>query len=364
MKNSKGQRFFGMHFYPGVAEYAEEGRDPYRVFLNEDTIRKMGPTFEGRPVYVMHVDGVEEKLDELRKEVDGWVVRSFYNEADGKHWCEFIAVSEKALRAIKSGMRLSNCYVPKSFAKGGLWNGVSYAKEITGGEYEHLAIVPNPRYEESVILTPDEFKKYNADKAVDLKRFSNTIGKGDEMKVKLFKRKEEKIENDLDDMLVQLPKSKREVSLTALVNEADEAEGLKGKPRVVNASDMVEVDGEEMTVEALIEEVTEFRNAKKCNKEDEEKEKKENEDDMDDEMMNEDDKEDKKENEEDEAKEEKEDKKKNKKKKNSSEETEEEKTARLDKADRLKNAHMKPATEDVVFDSSDRQLARGKERYG
>src|SRR5690348_6764085 len=141
--NSKGQRFFGMHFYPGVAEYQEPDKEPYRVFLNEETIRRMDPTFEGRPVYVMHVDGVEQSLDKLRGEVDGWVVRSFYNAADGKHWCEFIVVSEKGLRAIKQGMRLSNAYMPTKSAAGGLWNGVSYAKEIVDGEYEHLAIVPN-----------------------------------------------------------------------------------------------------------------------------------------------------------------------------------------------------------------------------
>lgn len=222
LKNAKGKIFYGMHFYPGVAEYQEPNKDSYRVFLNEDTIRSMDPTFAGRPVFVMHVDQVEKSLDVLRGEADGWVVESFYNQADGKHWVKFIAVSEKAETAIRNGMRLSNCYLPKSFAQGGLWNGVAYAKEITGGEYEHLAIVPNPRYEESVIMSPEEFKKYNEDKFVELKRLSNdNQGKDSGMKLNFFKKA--KVDNsvDIETLSVVLPNSGREVTISQLVAMAD-----------------------------------------------------------------------------------------------------------------------------------------------
>lgn len=218
----KGEIFYGLHFYPGVAEYQEPGADPYRVFLNEDTLRTMDASFAGRPVFVQHVDGVDSNVDKLRTEADGWVVKSFYNEADGKHWAQFIVCSEHGLKAIRNGMRLSNCYIPKSFASGGLWNGVSYAKEITGGEYEHLAIVPNPRYEESVILTPEEFKKYNEDKAIELKRLSNE--RKEQGMIKFFKKA--KVENsvDLESMSVVLPKTGKEMTITQLVNAMDEHE--------------------------------------------------------------------------------------------------------------------------------------------
>lgn len=250
IKNSKGQRFFGLHFYPGVAEYQEPGREPYRVFLNEDTLRKMDASFEGRPVYVSHVDGVEQDLNELRKEADGWVVKSFYNEADGKHWAEFMIVSDQGLKAIGRGMRLSNCYVPKVFSDGGLWNGVAYQREITAGEYEHLAIVPNPRYEESVILTPDEFKTYNEEKVLELKRLSNQGEKG--MPFSFFKKA--KVENtlDLESMCVVLPKSKREISVTQLVNEMDEMEQKKKEPQMANGEHMVEHMGKKMTVNDMM----------------------------------------------------------------------------------------------------------------
>lgn len=240
-KNSQGRIFYGMHFYPGVAEYQNDNGEAYRVFLNENTLRAMDPTFAGRPIYVEHVDEVEEDLDELRKEVDGWVIESFYNKADGKHWVKFIAVSERSLRAIKNGFRLSNAYVPKRFGNGGLWNGVEYAKEITEGEFEHLAIVGSPRYEESVIMTPEEFKRYNADQVGELDRLANSNDKENEgekqMGLKLFKRA--KVENalDIEGIIVVLPKSGKEVAITQLVNEADDMEDKKKKNEVMAGMD-------------------------------------------------------------------------------------------------------------------------------
>lgn len=219
IKNSKGQIYYGMHFYPGVAEYQEPAKEPYRIFINENTIREMGPTFAGRPVFVQHVEDVTDDLNELRSEADGWVVESFFNQADGKHWVKFIVVSERGERAIKQGMRLSNCYAPKGFGQGGMWNGVTYAKEITNGEYEHLAIVPNPRYEESVIMNPEKFKQYNESQSIDLKRLANDNGKEPSMKLQLFKKA--KVDNDLSEMSVLLPKSGREISITQLVADAD-----------------------------------------------------------------------------------------------------------------------------------------------
>lgn len=252
IKNAKGKIFYGLHFYSGVAQYSENGKEPYRVFLNEDTLRAMDPTFAGRPVFVLHVDGVEQDIDLLRSEADGWVIESFYNAHDGKHWCKFIVCSERGEKAVAQGMKLSNCYLPTKFGKGGLWNGVPYNKEVEGGEYEHLAIVPNPRYEESIILNPDEFKAYNEEKKLELSKIAN---QGEPMKFKFFKRA--KIENsvDLEDTMVELPKSKREVTLTTLINEMDEHESKKpkeGEVPMANEEHHVELgEGKKMSVKEL-----------------------------------------------------------------------------------------------------------------
>lgn len=255
MKNSKGTIFYGMHFYPGVAEYRPSGKEPFRVYLNEQTIRKMDPTFAGRPVFVGHVDEVNEDVDALKAEADGWVIESFFNAADGKHWSKFIVVSEKAEEAIKKGWRLSNCYVQKGPTGGpGYWNGVEYEKEIKDGEYHHLAIVPDPRYEESVILTPEQFKEYNERLKQDLVRLANDKSPKEPkaMKFKLFKR--EKVENslNLEEMLVVLPKSKREISIANALEEFDALVEKKDEPQMANGDHLVEYGGAKMTLNELL----------------------------------------------------------------------------------------------------------------
>lgn len=216
--------YFGLHMVEGVAEYAEH--DNRRIYINENTIKNMDPSFKGKPVYVNHVDGVD--LKNLQTEADGYVIRSFFNEADGKHWCEFIVVSDAGHQAIKNGWKLSNAYLPVETSSGGECHGVQYDEEVTRGEYEHLAIVQDPRYQESDILTPAQFKVYNENKKAELLRLTNSK-KGKLMALKLFKRA--KIENaaalDLENTMVELPKTKREVSISTLVNEADEKEEKK-----------------------------------------------------------------------------------------------------------------------------------------
>jgi hypothetical protein len=248
MKNARGKVYYGLHFYPGVAEY-REGDSSYRVFLNEDTLRLMDPTFAARPVYVYHVDEVEQDVNKLRNEADGWVIESFFNPADGKHWVKFLAITDRANEAISQGWRLSNCYMPRTFGPKGIWNGVSYQKQIMTGEYEHLAIVPDPRYEESVILNPDEFKAYNEGKQAELKKLANNKEQKP-MKLSFFKRA--KVENsmDLESMSVTLS-SGRTVELMKLINDADAADAA-GKDQMANGDHCVDVDGVKMKVNELV----------------------------------------------------------------------------------------------------------------
>lgn len=248
--SQKPKVYFGMHFCPGVAEYAgNEGS--FRIFLNEDTIRKMNPTFKGCPVYVQHVDEVD--LQKLQEQADGYVIRSFFNEADGKTWCEFIVVSDEAHSAIKNGWKLSNAYLPKSFAPGGEWNGVSYDKQVMDAEFEHLAIVPNPRYAESIILDADEFRAYNEKKVNELSKLKNSR----EVKKNMFSifKKTEVKDADLETMTIKLPKSGRELTIAQLVNEADAAKEVKKEVEKVE-SEAVE-EKEEAKEEASLKKILE-----------------------------------------------------------------------------------------------------------
>lgn len=381
---AKGNIYYGIHFYPGVAEYQEPDKEPYRVFLNENTLRRMDPTFAGRPVFVEHVDGVDDDIDELKKEADGWVIESFFNSADGKHWVKFIIVSDRGERAIKNGFRLSNCYEPQDFAQGGLWNGVTYAREVTDGEYEHLAVVKHPRYEESVIMTPEEFKKYNSDKEIELKRLSNEgKGKGT-MKLKIFKKA--KVENtlDLEEMSVVLPKSGKEITILKLVNDADEQADKKDmNAGMADPAHKVKMyDGSYCNVGELVEKHKALHDeleAIKAKKEDAVEHESELSEDKaavdvegDDKSKNDeadagdDDKKENDESDEDAKKKalalaEHEDKEiEAAKKKNAADDK---KKLAKEKADRLRNAHLTPP-ETVVLDLSEDKVARGQARYG
>ena len=358
IKNSKGNIYYGMHFYPGVAEYQEAEKQPYRIFINESTIRNMGPSFAGRPIFVEHVDDVEESIDELKKEADGWVVESFYNEADGKHWVKFIVCSERGERAIKRGFRLSNAYIPQLGGQGGVWNGVSYQKEVTGGEYEHLAIVNNPRYDESVIMTPEEFKAYCEQQTEELKRLANSKKEKPAMKLKFWNRKPAENAADLEGLSVTLPKSGKEMTIVQLVNAADEVEAKKG---MANADDKVKVGDKEMTVGELVKcyEKAENDLAQMAKNEDEDEVENEDEESVD--------------NDEDEAAKKKalelaehEEKEILEKKKQNSKKTKtaEEKAKAKKNFDALKNAHKNSSTPAISVDLSVDKLARGQQRYG
>lgn len=339
IKNAKQfpRRYYGLHMVEGVAEYSD-GSEPYRILINEATIKNMDPSFSGKPVYVKHVEEVD--LEKLGEEMDGLVVRSFFNQADGKHWVEFMVTTDKGHDAIAKGFKLSNAYVPSNFGSGGKWHNVDYAKEVLGGEYDHLAIVPNPRYEESIILTPEEFKAYNSNKEQELRTLANS-----KEKVSMFKFfKKTKVEDgsDIAGTTVVL-KSGRELTIEQLVNEAEAKEDKKDekkenmeppkeepKPEVkpeksyANGDHFVKVGEKEMSVNEL---VNAYQSAMKND---------ESSEDSEDGMENEDD--------------EKKDKEKEKKEN--------------DNFDSIQNADKAAPSEEEVLEIQQDRLARGKARYG
>lgn len=340
--------YYGLHMVEGVAEYRNptvNNGEPYRLFINEETIKSMDKTFQGRPVYVGHVDDVD--FSNIQMEADGYVIESFFNKPDGKHWCRFIVVSERGHEAIKKGWKLSNAYAIKQSVGGGKWHGVEYLKEVKEAEYEHLAIVQNPRYEESRVLTPEEFKAYNLEKEAELLKIANSKdkeikkNKGEGM-LNFFKR--EKVENsaDLESMMVLLPKSKKEMLLTSVINELDKL--------YANGDHMVKVGEEEMKLNELVEKYQQMCDQAKKNEIKEEK-KPENEEEKDEKKPENEDEEKKPENEDEEE---------------MDNEDEEEKAEKAQNSFKdLKDAEKKAVKNGFsTIELSSDKLARGRARYG
>lgn len=224
--------YYGLHFVTGVAQYDS---DSDRVYVGEETAKQLDSTFAGKPLYVTHKT---VNIERLQEEADGYVVESFYNPHDGKHWAKFVAVSDAAHEAIANGWRLSNAYSIKKSTGGGLCHNVAYQEEVLEGVYNHLAIVQNPRYEESVIMTPEEFKEYNKGKENELKLLANSkdnlATKGINFMFKLFQKKEIENAKELSDTVVLL-KNGSEITVEKLIdmanrkNEGDEEEAKKKK---------------------------------------------------------------------------------------------------------------------------------------
>lgn len=328
---------------PGVAEYREPGAEPERIFLNEQVIKNMDPTFEGRPMYVGHVDKVS--LPNLESEMAGVVVRSFYNKSDGKHWAEFMITSDAGHDAIRKGWRLSNAYVPKAFSGGGNWHGVQYAKEVMRADYDHLAIVPVPRYDESIILSPEEFKAYNEKKEQELQMLTN---QGDRPMLSFFKRSKVENSSDLENHTVVLPKSKKEITIAELVTNADSFEEAKKSPKFANGDDMVQVGDDAMTVNDLVSKHMGMKNAAEVpdgNLDEEAKKQLKNE--------------------EDEEKEKEKAKAATEKKKVENEAAEAEKEKKKENFKSLKNAHTIDFSKaQKTVEISQDKSSRGRQRYG
>ncbi len=172
-KNEKRMpaRYFARHIKEGLVHYLERGKDNLYLVTNE-ALKKMNKSFEGKPIYVRHVEEVD--LENLRETADGYVVKSFYNEFDGAWWAEIMIVSDEAHSAVEKGWAVSNAYLPTELGSGGVYHDINYQKEVKNGRYEHLAIVDNPRYEEAVIMTPEEFQTFNESRKAELEQLKNS----------------------------------------------------------------------------------------------------------------------------------------------------------------------------------------------
>jgi hypothetical protein len=173
--------YYAKHITPGVVQYFESGKAEM-LLIELDTLKNMNPSFKNRPVYVRHVDDVN--LETLQEDAAGYVVESFYNQLDGAMWARMIIVSDEGHQAVQAGWAVSNSYLPRIDKKMGTWHNVDYDGIVSEGEYNHLALVPNPRYEEAVILSEEDYKSYNAQKEAELKSLQNSK----ENKMSIYKK--------------------------------------------------------------------------------------------------------------------------------------------------------------------------------
>lgn len=146
LKDSNGQEgrpFEARFLQPGLVKY-----DFGVCLLKKETIDKFIDTFIGKPVIIDHKDDIA--LEDRK----GGIEKIWFNPEDGWYWCSGTLTDKQAVELVEKGYNVSCQYAITDFSvntEGKLHNGNPYDKEILDGNFEHLAIVENPRYEDAFI---------------------------------------------------------------------------------------------------------------------------------------------------------------------------------------------------------------------
>lgn len=154
-KKGKGRKFVSRFIEAGVAHYQEFGD----VLITKETLDKFIQTMVGCPLIINHKEITDKNAD---KERVGVISNVWYNEADGWYYCDGIIWDAQAIDLVKNqGWSVSCTYDFVSDNQEKLHNGKKIDLEFIDGNFLHLALVPNPRYERAniVINSKDEINK-------------------------------------------------------------------------------------------------------------------------------------------------------------------------------------------------------------
>ena len=144
--NGKGRYFISRFIEPGLAHYKELGD----IVITKETLDKFIQSMVGCPVIIDHEDVNDKNVDKLRV---GTISRVWYNEMDGWYYCEGILTDSKAIDLVKNkGWNVSCSYSFVSDDTQKTYHGKPIDMIFTDGEFLHLAIVEDPRYEGANIV--------------------------------------------------------------------------------------------------------------------------------------------------------------------------------------------------------------------
>lgn len=207
----RGRHFRSRFIEAGIVGYGDSGV----LKVTKETIDKFVHTLVGCPVIIRHHPVSDDNVDDLRV---GVVSNAWFNPDDGWFWCEGIIWDDEAIAKIGQGWSVSCCYITKgTTGESGEWHNMPYDDELLDGVFEHLAIVPDPRYEEATIL------------------LNSKEGKG-EMLLKLFNGKKIRNSNEGGEMK---KKNEAEIDKNALKNKIMEHvnKAVKGEGEIDGRSE-------------------------------------------------------------------------------------------------------------------------------
>lgn len=142
---------------PGIISYEDSGAGI--ALVKKETIDRLCQTAVGRPVVIRHQKVTPENIQDVAV---GYMTRVYFNPADAWHYVEFLITSDE-VEPIECGDGsivfkapdgqildgISGAYDVTNTAEGGVWHDIQFDAEILDGSFTHLALVINPRYEET-----------------------------------------------------------------------------------------------------------------------------------------------------------------------------------------------------------------------
>mgnify|MGYP006921296857 CR=1 FL=1 len=216
------------------------------VLVTKETLDRMAPTLEGRPIINWDHRKVDQK-DFSKGRAQGVISsEARFNERwnaetktwvpanDGWYHAKGLVWDEETRKNIENGYSISCAYVVEEWGDGpGRHNQVPYEREVKNGSYTHIAVVPSPRYEGARI------EMLNSKGGV-IMGLLNIFRKD---------KADEKVEIDISKSKVAID-GLGEVSLEQLVNSFKALDAAKSSESFSD-EDMVEVNGKRVSMKEL-----------------------------------------------------------------------------------------------------------------
>lgn len=181
---SYGKRYRINFIEPGIMNYDDINAGT--VLVQRSALDRMRDSFIGKPlVNEDHIDldpgQAYKKDDKSNPQADGIVYAVGTDPETGWDYADVIIWNEDTLKNIEEkGYSASCAYTPKKVdPNGGVWHNFPYNEEVIDGEYNHMAIVDNPRYER-VTIYPN-----NKGEPMAKKKIFKLLGKKPEQKTNM-----------------------------------------------------------------------------------------------------------------------------------------------------------------------------------
>jgi outer membrane biosynthesis protein TonB len=263
----------------GLVQYPNEV-----ILVNQACLEQLAKTSHGIPVVIEH-PGVKLDPESIKDvPIHGRVADMHYDQDKDEWSVHFVVDTEEAVTKLKSGWGVSTAWFGDKYGSAGTYNAVPYDRELLEGHYEHLAIVKDPRYE---MAQGPVFYNSKNDLANETKKdtINTNLQKsgGKEMLFKLFRTIREEIKTNENEQYM-LNIAGQDVPLSNVLEEMKNMEAKKNeeekkkeetKAKTLNGEDMVEHNGEKMSVNALVEKYNAMKKENEV-KPEEKKEEKEN----------------------------------------------------------------------------------------